>query len=85
MDAPEDGFKWFGEGFNGFPKRLPDDSVEYSLFIINSEIKSHRDLLSRLEVVRKEATKLTSRLLGEYVWQRDAFELLVESEKGTYS
>jgi hypothetical protein len=82
MDAPKDDFKWFGEGFDGFPKRLPDDCVEYSLFVIDSKLKSQKELLLRLEAVRKEALKLVESLLKEYIWQRDGFKVEVESGNG---
>ncbi|KAG4443132.1 hypothetical protein IFR05_001364 [Cadophora sp. M221] len=82
MDVPEDGFKGFGEGFDGFPKRLPEDCVEYSLFIIDSRLNSQKELLGRLEDVRKASLKLTESLLKEYIWQREAFKLELESGKG---
>lgn len=81
MEGPKDDFKWFGEGFDGFPKRLPEDSVEYTLFIINPAL-SQKEVLIRLESVRKEAAKLTSNLLKEYIWQRDAFELKLVQTPG---
>ena len=82
MDVPVDDFKGFGEGFDGFPKRLPEDCVEYSLFIIDSNIKSQKELLGKLEHVRKESVKLMESLLKEYIWQREAFKLELESGKG---
>ncbi|TVY45447.1 Protein ecdysoneless-like protein [Lachnellula subtilissima] len=82
MDAPNDDFNGFGDGFDGFPKRLPEDCVEYSLIIIDSKLKSQKELLARLEAVRKEALKLTDSLVKEYVWQRDGFQVEVESGKG---
>lgn len=82
MDTQDDDLKAFGEGFDGFPKRLPEDCVEYSLFIIDSKLKSQKELLARLEVVRKESLKLTDSLLKDYIWQRGDFKLEVESEKG---
>ncbi len=82
MDDPKDDFKWFGEGFDGFPKRLAEDCVEYSLFIVDSTIKSQKELLTRLEAVRKEAHKLTKNLLNEYIWQRESFKLEVENGMG---
>lgn len=82
MDGPKDELKWFGEGFDGFPKRLPEDCVEYTLFAIDSKLKSQKEVLSRLEEVRKEAQKLTGTLLKDYIWQRDGFELEVGSGKG---
>ncbi|KAH7369885.1 SGT1 protein-domain-containing protein [Rhexocercosporidium sp. MPI-PUGE-AT-0058] len=82
MDIPEDDFKGFGEEFAGFPKRLPEDCVEYSLFIVDSRLKSQKELLGRLEDVRKEALKMTESLLKEYIWQREAFKLELESGRG---
>ncbi|KUJ10634.1 SGT1-domain-containing protein [Mollisia scopiformis] len=82
MDSQDDGLKWFGEGFDGFPKRLPEDCVEYTLFIIDSRLKNQKEVLSRLEAVRKESLKLTESLLKDYIWQRDKFKLELESGKG---
>ncbi|CAD6443027.1 36bd8107-189f-40d7-8091-0b3821c3eacd [Sclerotinia trifoliorum] len=82
MYGLDDDFKGFGEGFDGFPKRLPEDCVEYSLYIINSKLKSQKDLLSRLEDVRKESLALLKDLTKDYIWQRDGFKLEVKTEKG---
>ena len=82
MDETQDDFKGFGEEFEGFPKRLPDDCVEYSLFIIDAKLKTPRERLARLEVVRKESLKLTDSLLKEYIWQRESFNLKLENENG---
>ncbi|PBP20858.1 ecdysoneless [Diplocarpon rosae] len=82
MNVPDDGFKGFGEGFDAFPRRLPEDCVEYLLFIVDQKIKSQRELLGRLEDVRKETLKITGDLLKEYIWQREAFNLELESGKG---
>ena len=85
MDGIKDDFKGFDDGFEGFPKHLPDDCVEYSLFVIDSKLKSQKELLSRLETVRKESLKLIDSLLEDYIWQRDGFKVEVKSEKGAYS
>ncbi|KAK2628975.1 hypothetical protein QTJ16_002078 [Diplocarpon rosae] len=82
MNVPDDGFKGFGEGFDAFPRRLPEDCVEYLLFIVDLKIKSQRELLGRLEDVRKETLKITGDLLKDYIWQREAFNLELESGKG---
>lgn len=81
MENQNDDLKWFGEGFDGFPKRLPDDSVEYTLFIIDKSL-AQKEVLARLELVRKEATKLTGALLKDYIWQRDDFNLKLEQSSG---
>lgn len=82
MEEIKDEFQGFGDGFRGFPKHLPDDCVEYSLFIIDSKLNSQKELFTRLEAVRKEAQALTASLLEDFIWQRDAFKLEIESGKG---
>jgi hypothetical protein len=81
MDGQKDDLKWFGEGFDGFPKRLPDDCVEYMLFIIDT-LLTQKEVLTRLELVRKEAMKLTGALLKDYIWQRDDFNLKLAQSTG---
>lgn len=79
MDVPnqDEDFKWVDEeGFQGFPKRLPEDCVEYSIFIIDQKIKSQEALLrTKLKEIQASANDLTKRLLKEYIWQREAFDL----------
>jgi hypothetical protein len=81
MDSKGD-YQGFGEGFYGFTKSLPDDCVEYSLFVIDAQLNSPREILSRLEIVRKESHKLAESLLKEYIWQRDGFKLDIKEDKG---
>jgi hypothetical protein len=81
MEGPQEDVKWFGEGFDGFPKRLPEDCVEYMLFIIDSRL-TQKEVLTRLETVRKEALKLNARLLKDYIWQREDFNLKLEQVNG---
>jgi len=77
MEGLKDDLKWFGEGFDGFPKRLPEDCVEYMLFIIDLSL-TQKELLNQLEVARKEALKFSRKLLKDYIWQRDEFSLKSE-------
>jgi hypothetical protein len=82
MESVKNEFLGFEDGFEGFPKHLPDDCLEYTLFVIDSKLNSQKELLARLEAVRKESKKLTDNLLNDYIWQRDGFGLEVESGKG---
>lgn len=82
MSKPADDLNWFGEGFSGFPKRLPEDCVEYFLMIIDAELNSVKEHHIRLEAVRKEASKLTAKLLKDYIWQRECFGLSTKSQNG---
>lgn len=79
MEGPKDDLKWFGEGFDGFPKRLPEDCVEYMLFIIDSRL-TQKEIITQLEAVRREASRLTNDLLKDYIWQRDEFKLKLKLE-----
>ncbi|GAB7337568.1 hypothetical protein MBLNU457_g2879t2 [Dothideomycetes sp. NU457] len=70
----DDRFKWFGEGFNGFPKRLPDDTVEYIICVIDEKL-SEAAIRNRLRDIQTAANALTKKLLKYYIWQRDPFKL----------
>ena len=75
-DIPQDdGLKWFGEGFEGFPKRLPEDCVEYVLYVIDEKLADGAALRSRLNAILKIANNSKKNLLQDYIWQRDDFEL----------
>ena len=81
MDLPKDNLKWFGEGFDGFPKRLPDDCVEYVIYVLESAIQESE----RRESLRKiisAANALTKKLLKDFIWQRDNFRLELVREEG---
>ncbi|TKA62362.1 hypothetical protein B0A55_12526, partial [Friedmanniomyces simplex] len=75
-DLPrDDGLKWFGEGFDGFPKRLPDDCVEYAIHVIDDKLKDAAATRSRLKGVLKSANELCKKHTQDYIWQRDPFQL----------
>lgn len=76
-----DDFKWFGEGFDGFPKFLPEDCVEYTLYIIDSKLNDF-DVREKLREVQSEANKLIKKLLKEFIWQREKFALELVRKDG---
>ncbi|KAH8645620.1 SGT1 protein-domain-containing protein [Xylariales sp. PMI_506] len=79
--AAEESVNVFDDDFEGFPRLLPENCVEYILFIIDSQLEA-RKLLSALETVRKTALQLTQRLTRDYIWQRDGLQLEVKNESG---
>ncbi|KAL1800334.1 hypothetical protein ACET3X_000676 [Alternaria dauci] len=80
MDGPQDDLKWFGEGFDGFPKKLPDDVVEYMVFIIDSRLSDIKTR-ERLQAFQRALNVLEKKFLKEYIWQRDSLALdLVREE-----
>lgn len=70
----DDGLKWFGEGFDGFPKKLPEDVVEYIIFIIDSRL-SDIQTRERLQAFQRALQDLKKKFLREYIWQRDEIKL----------
>lgn len=80
-EKTSDGFKWFGEGFDGFPKTLPEDCVEYTIHIIDSKL-SNLEKREQLRKVQAAGLKLTSELTRGFIWQREGFDLALEREAG---
>lgn len=77
MVNAEDDFKWPGDGFEGFPRRVPEDCVIYSLYVIRSGEDSNggASVRKQLEEVQAAATDLKTKLLRDYIWQREGFSL----------
>lgn len=68
-------------GFKGFERCLPENCVEYMLFIIDTKLQPQH-VHSRLDAVRKAAVQLSGRLTGDYIWQRDAFNVEITNQRG---
>ena len=81
MDGLKDDFKWFGEGFDGFPKTLPEDCVEYAIYLIDAKLNDYEGQ-KKLREVQLSATQLTRKLLKDFIWQRQGFQLELERDKG---
>lgn len=69
-------------GHTGFERELPDNSVEYLLFIIEGDKSDSRNTLAQLEKLRKSALDLCQDLTKDYIWQRDEFNLQLKNEGG---
>ncbi|KAI1333466.1 SGT1-domain-containing protein [Xylariaceae sp. FL0016] len=78
MDA-DDETHFLRDGFEGYPRSLPDNCVEYMLFIINDK-QDAPSLLAEMEGVRKAASQLCRDLTKDYIWQRDAFHLKLKRD-----
>lgn len=68
----------FGE-FQGIPNRtLPDDCMEYAVFVVADSINAK----TRLEEVKKATEELAAKWSEGYIWQREGFSLeLVENKE----
>ncbi|KAL9609582.1 MAG: hypothetical protein Q9167_005655 [Letrouitia subvulpina] len=78
MQASSD-FKWFGKGFEGFPKSLPEDCVEYCIFHVDNTTEG-LELRDRLRKIQSAATKLTKELTKDFIWQKEGFGLDLVNE-----
>ena len=81
MSGSKEGFKWFGEGFDGFPRSLPEDCVEYTLYVINAKLQDD-EVRRKLRDVQASANVLTRQLLKGFIWQREGFKLELNRENG---
>ncbi|KAF2011618.1 SGT1-domain-containing protein [Aaosphaeria arxii CBS 175.79] len=82
-DIPKDDFKWFGEGFDGFPKKLPEDVVEYMIYIIDTRL-SDVQTRERLQSFQRSLNSLEKKFLKEYIWQREPIKLELVREEGRW-
>ncbi|KIW69040.1 hypothetical protein PV04_04944 [Phialophora macrospora] len=85
MPPTEEDIAWFRSTFHPVPRpALPDDCIEYSLYIISPSLdaNSDSDLRGRLREVQKYATELHRQHLRDYIWQRQRFVLELQKEDG---
>lgn len=83
MNLPKDDLKWFGEGFDGFPKKLPEDVVEYIIYIIDTML-SDIQTRERLQAFQRSLSQLEKKFLKEYIWQRESLKLELVREEGRW-
>ena len=81
MESATNDFGGFGEGFSGFPRRLPDDTVEYTICLLDQTLKD-TEIRQRLRNVQTAANTLTKELLKDFIWQREGFALKLVREEG---
>ncbi|KIW89435.1 uncharacterized protein Z519_09591 [Cladophialophora bantiana CBS 173.52] len=85
MPTTEEDIAWFRSTFHPIPKpALPDDCIEYSLYIISPSLDLSHDseLRLRFREVQKYATDLHRLYLKDYIWQRQGFSLELNKEDG---
>lgn len=70
------------DAFNGFQMSLPENCVEYMLFIINDQPEAQRTTLSSLETIRKVALQRLDELTKDYIWQREPLKLETRIDNG---
>ena len=81
MESRQDDFKGFDDDFEEFPKHLPDDCIEYSIYILDS-VSNDSKTRELLREVQSSATKLIKTSLKGFIWQRQEFGLQLVRENG---
>jgi hypothetical protein len=85
MPPNEEEIAWLRSSFHPIPRpQLPDDCVEYSLYVISTDLDPTNDSETRLRLrdVQKAASDLQKKWLKEYIWQRQGFGLELVREDG---
>ncbi|KAK7428673.1 hypothetical protein QQZ08_004767 [Neonectria magnoliae] len=67
---------------DGFERQLPDNCVEYLLFVLDPHQDNNRKQFSQIESTRKAALELAGTLTKDYIWQKDDFNLELKNEQG---
>jgi hypothetical protein len=70
--------------FKEYERVLPENCVEYMLFVIEPDLQA-KQIHSSLEAVRKAAVQLANQLTKDYIWQRDGFSLETKTDQGKAS
>ena len=66
-----------------FERRLPENCVEYMLFIITTQQQGETSkMMSRLEEIRRAALDISGQLTKHHIWQREPFNVRLESKRG---
>ncbi|KAH8693004.1 putative regulatory factor Sgt1 [Talaromyces proteolyticus] len=82
----EEDLAWFKSTFRPIPRpQLPDDAIEYSLYLISSSpTPASADaaalLRTRLQEVQRSASEIGKNLLKDYIWQREGFGLQITKQ-----
>ena len=85
MPPTEEDIAWFRSTFHPIPRpALPDDCIEYSLYIVSPSLDVSHDSELRLQLreVQKYATEIHRQRLKDYIWQRQEFSVELQKEDG---
>ncbi|KAK0713829.1 SGT1 protein-domain-containing protein [Lasiosphaeria miniovina] len=70
------------EGFDGFRMSLPENCVEYMIFVVKGNDDTDFPEAPSLETIRKAAVQKLDELAKDYIWQRDVFKLETKTHNG---
>ncbi|KAI9685233.1 MAG: hypothetical protein M1822_004606 [Bathelium mastoideum] len=81
--SEEGGQEPVSERFEEFTRRLPDDCIEYAIYIINDKLHSVEQR-SLLQKVKDAAQQLKKKHAKDYIWQGEEFSLDLIHDEGKW-
>ena len=81
MERSKGDFNWAGGDPGRFPRIIPEDCVEYAIYVVDTKLSDFQ-VQEQLRQVQKAGTKLTNDLLRDYIWQRERVQFDLVREKG---
>ena len=81
MDRSKGEFKWPKEDHGWFTKTVPEDCIEYAIYITDTKLSDFQ-VQEQLRQVQKAGIKLINDLLKDYIWQRERIQFDLIREKG---
>lgn len=85
MNSREEDLAWLKSTFQPIPKSaLPDDCIEYSLYVLDPNLDKSNESEARLvlQEVQKYANDLRKQYLKHYLWQRQSFNIEIVRDNG---
>lgn len=65
-------------------RRILDDTVQYKLFLIQTDGSTSQQAEERLKHLTEEVLAKVAPLLVQYIWQHQSFNLRCYPEKGNF-
>jgi len=81
MFSSKEELESLSQGFEGFIKSLPEDTVQYGIYLVSSKF-SDSQLRSRLSDIERESKTLVKNYLKDYIWQKESFALQLKRKDG---
>lgn len=65
-------------------RQVPEDCIEYSLYVVDSKLKTRDQVQHLCEVILSKSIEITKKLLEDYIWNRECFNLAIRTEGGRF-
>ncbi|RKF58280.1 Protein ecdysoneless-like protein [Erysiphe neolycopersici] len=80
MDSPSQEKFISKEHRNVLLRQVPEDCVEYCLYVVDSKPKTRDQVRNLCEAILSKSIEITKKLLEGYIWNREDFKLEIRTE-----